>query len=281
MPQSTFAAIRWQALNHPAAQARPHVLQSAFPRCRWAKPRLRTARPRLKYPAMKLAPFFLVSAAFAVSAVVHAATFEGAIRLKMTAPRGGSHDITLHVKDGVQRADIDTGRGATVSAITDVSKHEMIMLMPEQKMYMVHSLDKMAAAAGDMKDSSDATFTKTGETEKILGYTCTKYVATSKGFTSDIWATEELGRFMGLGSGGNPLGGKSRNAQPAWEKALVGRDFFPLRVVSHDAKGEQFRMEATAVDKAPQPDSLFTPPADYKKFDLGGMMQGLGFPGKR
>lgn len=231
---------------------------------------------------MKLAPLALFSlAAFVAPAVVHAAAFEGSVRMKMTSGRGQSHEITFHVKEGLQRTDIETGRGNSVAAITNFAKQEMIILMPEQKMYMVQPLQTMAAAAEKMNGANDVTFEKTGETEKILGYTCTKYVTTSQGITSDIWATEELGRFMGLGHGGNPMGGRRAQAQqPAWAKALMGKDFFPLRVVSHDDKGEQFRMEAVAVEKAAQPDSLFTPPADYHKFDLGGMMQGLGFPGK-
>lgn len=55
---------------------------------------------------------------------------------------------------------------------------------------------------------------------------------------------------------------------------------FPLRVVSTD-KGskETFRMEATEVKKESLPDSLFAPPADYQKFDMGGMMRGMGLPG--
>jgi hypothetical protein len=232
---------------------------------------------------MRFTPFLFLSTFALVSpAVVHAAAFEGTVRMKMTAGRGQSQEITLHVKNGFQRADIEAGRGHTISMITDVAKQQVLILMPEQKMYMVQPLHTMAAAAEKMNGGDDVTFEKTGETEKILGYTCTKYVAKTKDVTSDVWATEELGRFMGLGSSGNPMGRRRGQAQPpAWEKALMGKDFFPLRVVSRDSKGEQFRMEAVAVEKAAQPDSLFTPPADYRKFDLGGMMQGLGFPGKR
>lgn len=230
---------------------------------------------------MRLAPFLFFSTFALVSpAVVHAAAFEGTVRMKMTAGRGQSQEITLHVKDGYQRADIEAGRGNTVSMITDVAKQQVLILMPEQKMYMVQPLQDLTAVAEKMNKSDDVTFEKTSETEKILGYTCTKYIATSKDMTNDIWATEELGRFMGV-TGANPMGGRrGAQAKPAWEKVLLGKDFFPLRVVSRNGKGEQFRMEAVAIDKAAQPDSLFTPPADFRKFDLGGLMQGLGLPGK-
>ena len=34
-------------------------------------------------------------------------------------------------------------------------------------------------------------------------------------------------------------------------------------------------MEVTGIEKKSLPDSMFTPPEDYKKFDMGGMMKGL------
>src|SRR5690606_6628102 len=134
--------------------------------------------------------------------------------------------------------------GQKASMIMDLGKQEMMILMPEQKMYMVQRLDGLTAAADDAV-SDDFTFEKTGESEKILGYDCVKYVSKAKDFTSDIWVTEELGRFVGLGNSANPMGGKKKSgATAAWEKALAGKNFFPLRVVSRDAKGkEQFRLE--------------------------------------
>ena len=45
---------------------------------------------------------------------------------------------------------------------------------------------------------------------------------------------------------------------------------------------ENFRMEATAIEQQTLPATLFSPPADYQKLDMGGMMQGIpGLPGRR
>ena len=77
-------------------------------------------------------------------------------------------------------------------------------------------------------------------------------------------------------------GGRKRGGPPsqAWERALAGKDLFPLRVVGLDRSGkETFRMEVTSIEKQTLPDSLFVPPADYTKMDMGGMMQGMGIPG--
>lgn len=202
--------------------------------------------------------------------------------MKMTDSRGGARNLEYHVKDNFVRSDMELGKDEKMSVIMDQAKQEMIILMPGQNMYMTRSLADVTSQAERTARSEDITLEKTSETEKILGYTCVKYISKSKDLTTDIWATEQLGRFMGLGNGGGPMGSKRAAAGPAWEKALMGKDFFPLRVVSHNLKGaEQFRLEAIAVEKTPQAASLFAPPPGAQKLDLGGLMQGLGFPGKK
>lgn len=223
--------------------------------------------------------FVLALAALVVTpALLSAAAFEGAVRMKLSDPRGGDHEITQHIKNGLVRSDMEM-QGRSMAVIMDLNKREMMMLMPEQHMYMVHAMPELEKMANNDHDTSDVALEKTGETEKILGYTCTKYIAKSKDSTTDLWLTEELGQFAGLGSGPGPfgMGRRAKGPNASWEKALAGKDFFPLRVVSHGANGKgEFKMEVVSIDRAAQPDSLFTPPDDYRKFDMGGMMQGLG-----
>jgi len=223
-----------------------------------------------------------VVAALATSAALSAATFEGTVQMKISDARGGAHELTQHLKNGLVRTDMDM-RGRTMSVIMDMNKREITVLMPEQQMYMVHPMPDAAAMPGASHDSSDVSLEKTSETEKILGYTCTKYVAKSKDATTDLWLTEELGRFAGLGSGPGPfgMGRRAQPPKPGWEKALEGKDVFPLRVVSHEADGKsKFQLDVVAVNRESQPDSLFAPPEGYRKFDMGAMMQGMGMGGK-
>jgi uncharacterized protein DUF4412 len=229
------------------------------------------------YPAL-----VLTVAVLATPAALCAAAFEGKVRMKMSDSRGNAHELDYRVKAGFVRMDMEAAKGQTASVIMDLGKKEMIILIPGQNIYMTRSIPDTTAAAARSSDK-DATFEKTGETAKILGYDCVKYVYKSKDVTSEIWGTEELGRFMGLGSNANPMGGRrAAQAGPAWEKMLMGKDFFPLRVVTQKAKGsDQFNLEATAVTKESEPDSVFQPPAGYQKFDLGGMMRGMGFPTSR
>ncbi|ACB75662.1 DUF4412 domain-containing protein [Opitutus terrae] len=230
---------------------------------------------------MKLHPILAVAlAVFVAPAAVHAASFEGSVRMKMSQPKGEAFEMTYRMKGGLMRTEMQTGNGS-MATIMDLGKKEMIVLMPEQQMYMVHSL--AAAGAAVEKQASDVTFEKTGDTEKILGYDCTKYISKSKDGISDVWVTEQLGSFAGLGGmAGGGKGGKGKAQTSGWEKALMGKDLFPLRVVVKNQKGaEQFRMEVVAVDKGPQPAELFAPPAGYQKFDMGGMMRGMLPGGKR
>ena len=239
---------------------------------------------------------FLAGALLAPAALV-AASFEGKVSMKMTSGRDKPMDITYNIKGDKVRMETPGQKGVG-GMIMDTSKREMTIIMDEQKTYMVMGLPQGAKDAIEKREQ-EVMLEKTNETEKILGYTATKYILTDKSNTeTELWLAEGLGTFMGF-SNRNPMGRGRGPAAPAWERALEGKDLFPLRVVGHEkgainskgkgdekskkAKGgggETFRMEVTAIDKTSLPDSLFVPPAGYQKFDMGSMMKGM-IPGAR
>jgi hypothetical protein len=242
--------------------------------------------------------FFLASAVLA-PAVLSAATFEGKVSFKMTSGRDKPVEMTYNIKGDKIRMEMPEQKGMG-GMIMDTSKREMLMIMDEQKTYMVMALPQAAVDAMAKRDE-EMKLEKTNETEKILNYTATKYVLTEKnGNETELWLAEGLGTFMGFNK--NPMGGRGRGAPaaPAWERALEGKELFPLRVVGREkgsaradkgksgekSKGksgggnESFRMEVTAINKTSLPDSMFTPPPGYQKFDMGGMMKGM-IPGAR
>ena len=90
----------------------------------------------------------------------------------------------------------------------DFPKQEMSILPLDQKMFTKQPLAAGAATiAGEAgAAAAEAVIEKTSVTEKILGYTCTKYISTVKGITTGMWVTEELGAFTRLGAG-HPLAG--------------------------------------------------------------------------
>jgi len=223
---------------------------------------------------MKKTSLLLLAFALLSPGALLAANFEGKVRFKITTGKT-SENMDYKVKDGLARIDVQTEE-AIASIIINPAKQEVTILMAEEKMYMVQSTAGKGDANGNA-DTSPMSFEKTSTTEKILGYNCTKYLAKDKESASEIWATEELGTFMGSGPG---AGGGGAVGPRAWEAAMVGKNFFPLRVVSKNLKDkETTRMEATAVEKTVLPASDFAPPAGYEKFDMGAMMPGMMIPG--
>lgn len=209
-----------------------------------------------------------------VSTAFAADSFEGKVSLALSMGRQKAQTMSYAIKGQAIRMEM-TAEGQSVASIMDLNKSQMLVLMPDQQMYMVMPI-KPPAETAQQAMQQGAEVKKTGRTETILGYTCEEYIAQDKGTTTEIWLAEKLGSFMGLGSGGNPLmgGGKAKPAN-SWEEQIKGKAGFPLRVVSKDAKGtETFRMEATKIEPGSLPASLFVPPAGYQKFampDMGGM----------
>ncbi len=206
-------------------------------------------------------------------ALLSAKTFEGTVKMTISGKGSGSHDISYSVKGSKIRTDMTGGRGQNASAIIDLEQQQVIVLMAAQSMYMVMPMQKAMDQAG--QGAADTTLENTGITRDILGYECTKYLAHSSEGTTEIWATTELGGFGGLGGGMSGPMGRAK-PKPAWEQALVGRDFFPLLVITHHKGKESFTLRTTAVEPKSLPESMFTAPEGYRKFDMGAMMQGMG-----
>jgi hypothetical protein len=214
---------------------------------------------------------------FGVLSTAMAMAFEGKVSMKMTSGKD-AFTYTYYVK-GTKK-----GRSGTFSSIIDYDKMEMQMLMPEQKMYMVHRLDNLMKSEAVQK-ANDIEFKPTGHKEKIAGWEAEEFVGVSEGKQTEVWVTKGLGKFMMANGGKSGAFGKGGQKSPAWEKFMREGEFFPLRVVQRTKPGapEDFRMEATAIDKTQQDDSLFRVPADYQKFEMpnmGEMFKGM-VPGGR
>lgn len=233
-----------------------------------------------------LSRFLVVGALLTAAQAFAAGAFEGKVSLAMTAEKGRTMNLDYSIKGQQLRTDMNA-EGHQVTSIMDLAKLEMLMLMPEQKMYMVMPIKKPIEQAREKAGESTAEVEVTGKTETILGYKCSQILVKDKGSVTEMWVADGLGAFMGLGQGGggggNPMAGmfggggkKSANAAK-WEEALKGKGGFPLRVITRDAKGrDSFKMEATKIEPGSLSDSLFSPPAGYQKFempDLGSMFK--------
>jgi hypothetical protein len=235
----------------------------------------RTAYLRFTTPMKKFLTCFVASALLAPGAVF-AAAFEGKVNFALSTGRGQPQQISYSLKGDKIRIEMPGQKGMG-GLIMDPVKKETLIIMDEQKMYMVMAMPDVQAQAAEAKPG-DVKLEKTGQKEKILGYDTEKYISTYQDTTTELWLAEGLGTFMSF-SQGNPMAGRGGGgAQPsqAWERALAGKELFPLRVTSKDKSGkETLKMEATAINKQTLSDSLFTPPAGYQKLDMGGMMKGM------
>jgi hypothetical protein len=234
---------------------------------------------------MKLIPALATVIALLLPGALKAESFEGKLTMKITSPdsKGGPQSMDMSIKEGYMRMDFSSSRGSG-AMITDLKNRQIIMLMTQQKMYMVRPIPQpdQQGAAPQPRAQQQASLQKTGVTETILGYECTKYIVTGEKGTTELWVTDQLGTFFGLAHGGGP--GSRPQAPQEWESALKGGNFFPMRVVTSENGREKFRLEVTSVEKTSLPDSVFAPPDDYRKFDMGSIMGGAmpgGFPGAR
>jgi len=219
----------------------------------------------------------LLTASFA-----HAASFEGKVTLNLSTGKDRSQALDYSIKGTAVRIDL-ASEGHTFASIMDLQKMEMLMLMPDQQMYMVMPIKDKIEQAVDTAMAKEPDIVKTGRTETILGYSCDEYVSKDRDTTTEIWLAEGLGTFMGLGSSGGMggmFGGGKAKAAKGWEEKFKGKGGFPLRVISRDAKSrETFKMEATKIEAGTLPASLFQAPEGWQKFsmpNMGGMLKGLG-----
>lgn len=224
----------------------------------------------------------LLASLLAVPFLTAAGTFEGRVALAFKADREKEVAVSYAIKQGLVRLDAQMPEAGGAAMIFDWAKKEMTVLMPQQSMYMTMPLDAGQAVAKAMNENA-AKVERTGKTETILGYVCEQLIVQDKNGATEVWVTDKLGAFMGLG-GGNPMQGMmgGRGAKPAangWEEVLKNLGaVFPLRVTARDAKGKAtFTLETKSVEPGPLPDSLFVPPPGYQKFampNLGGMLRG-------
>jgi hypothetical protein len=235
-------------------------------------------------PTMKSLLRLALIGAVLVPVALCAASFEGKLGLKLSAGGSAAQEMQYLVKGDKVRMEMPAHEGMAAAIIIEPAKRRAVMLMDTQKMAMVMTLPDPATAAPGEAASEAPKLEKTGEKEKILGQTAEKYIVTHQGTKSDLWLAEGLGAFVAFNPGGPMMGGRGGAPAPkGWERALAGKELFPLRVVSYDKAGrETSRMDVTAIEKKSLPDSLFTVPAGYQQMDMSAMMRGGmpgGFPG--
>jgi hypothetical protein len=172
------------------------------------------------------------------------------------------------VRQGKLRIDAE-GQGHKVSSIVDPAAHTVLVVMPEQRMYMAMTLPD-AKGAADRGD--DMELTKTGKSEVVAGHHCDYWHVHRKGDDAskgaDVCLASDLGTFM------QPSGPMRRASAPVWQTALKGHEGFPLKVVEADGGKAVTRFEVTQIERKSLDESLFEPPAGFRKMEMPAMMGG-------
>jgi len=212
----------------------------------------------------------------AVSTAHAQAAFEGVVKFKVGQATDAG-EMTQMYKGTKVRMEFAGAKGQGAAMIMDVGGRSMLVLMPQQKMYMVMDMKRMAEMAKRMPGAKEAPpagaageapkVTDTGKSETVAGYSCENYIVGDTQKTQ-ICAAKGLGTF---GMGQSPMGRmgtsplSSITANPLYAK-LWKDGFFPLKIVNLE-KNETV-MEATQVEKKSLDASLFAPPSDYQEMKM-------------
>ncbi|MBS4036324.1 MAG: DUF4412 domain-containing protein [Ignavibacterium sp.] len=200
--------------------------------------------------------FLLAGMAFAQS------SFEGRVMFEVKED-GESQVMDYYAKDKKFLMKMPDKGG---SILFDSKQFKMYVIMDEQKMYMETIMMPMSTTTGG------GTITKTGETKRILGYDCEKFLFTQKDMKGEAWMTKELGAFMFFM--------ESQEEMPGWQTEVLDAGYFPIHVKQHDTRRNVTGVyEVKEVTPLKLSDDLFELPSSYKKFDmmnLGGFENLIG-----
>jgi len=79
-----------------------------------------------------------------------------------------------------------------MTTIMDFQNNAMIMIMEEQKMANVMSMDMISDVTENEDSEAEKTIIKTGQTKEILGYRCEEYKITSEDMEGNIWIAPDI-----------------------------------------------------------------------------------------
>lgn len=170
---------------------------------------------------------------------------------------GKEQEMEYYAKDKKFRMEVPDEGGYI---IFDSNTSKMYIVMDEHKMYMETDLQ----GSGNISKSSSGSFTKTGETKKILGYDCEKFLFTDEDSKGESWMTKDLGSFMFFT--------QDQQGIADWQYEVIKEGYFPLQVTEYDAD-DKVESNYKIVEVTPKELSadMFTLPSSYQKLDMGNL----------
>jgi hypothetical protein len=180
--------------------------------------------------------------------------FQGKVVFNVEA-EGQKQVMDYYAKDKKFRMEVPDQGGYI---LFDSQTMKMYIVMDEQKMYMENPID------ASNSNGSASSITKTGETKKILGYECEKFLFEQNGSKGESWMTKELGAFMFFS--------QSQQGMADWQKEILNEGYFPLQVTEYNSNGK-VGSAYNVLEVTPQELSsdMFAVPSSYQKLDMGNM----------
>lgn len=192
------------------------------------------------------------------TAPVKAQSFEGIVQFNLTSAQG-KIPMTYMMKGENVRMEFEGRPGMKGVMLLDGKENKAYMLISQMNAYM-----ELPTGQAQEGTKIKPEITKTGKTQKILGYDCEQLIIKDGGRVTEAWVTKAIGKFQKFGMGGGMQEGK----QDSWQDNLGGSGMFPVRVVTKEGDTETSKMEVTKVEKKSLEASLFKIPEGFQKMTM-------------
>jgi hypothetical protein len=194
---------------------------------------------------------------------VIAQSFEGVVSVNATSERG-TVPMTYMIKGDDARMEFEGRPGMKAVMLIIGKEKKSYMLMSQMNSYM-----ELPSGEGE-GTTKKPEITKTGKTQKLLGYACEQLVVKHGELESEIWVTKQLGKFVMFRTEGGP---QQQSSGDTWQESLAGGNWFPLLATTKQGEKERGKYEVTKIEKKELDASLFKIPDGYSKFDRSLMQR--------
>jgi hypothetical protein len=202
--------------------------------------------------------------ALAAAACLASARADVTITQQLEQPESGPVTMTLKIKDGMIRNDVNSH----LSAIMDSKTGDTITLMHDQKIAvkMPGALVKAAQQQAMDAQETPATPEPTGRREVINGFQCEEFVSTHAGKRVESWITRDIPDAAEITRQIAALGPEANPARDFPSPA--GIDGLPIRTSIELSPGKSLTMTVTGLTRDPVPVTEFEIPPGYAEMAM-------------
>ncbi len=213
----------------------------------------------------------LIAIALVLFSLTTWSQFEGRITSTTTGTKEPNTPFSLTQEisiKGKKIRSVMTATGEQMGSLTIIfrgDKGSVITILDQAKVYMELPMKKIEEMMKNFpQDTNAVTVSRTGKTQKILGYNCEQVLLQEGETTIDVWGTREL---TSLQDAMEMLSGIQKQKVPQWSKELDKLKLFPMKTII-TAQGTHAETNITSIQRKSLPESMFTVPAGYTKQEM-------------